>query len=114
MNRRVVWASNTLLIVLGVGWSALGVGQDKSGTAPDKQGPDKQGAIDPAMPVAPAGKSKPVKVNPRIKRFDKDGDGKLNADEKAAAQAEFKKDKGKEKDDKKDDAKKDKGAKKDK
>jgi hypothetical protein len=30
-----------------------------------------------------------------VKRFDKDGDGKLNAEEKAAAQAELKKGKGK-------------------
>jgi hypothetical protein len=48
-----------------------------------------------------------------VKRFDKDGDGKLNDAEKAAAQAELKKDKSKEKekDAKKD---KDKAAKKDK
>ena len=63
----------------------------------------------PAMPVASAGEGKPAKVSPLVKRFDKDGDGKLNADEKAAAQAELKKDKSKEKD-----AKKDKAAKKDK
>jgi EF hand domain-containing protein len=44
----------------------------------------------PAMPVAPAGNAKPAKVNPLVKRFDKDGDGKLNAEEKAAAQAELK------------------------
>jgi len=34
---------------------------------------------------------KDKKVNNLIKRFDKDGDGKLSADEKAAAQAELKK-----------------------
>ena len=39
-----------------------------------------------------------VKVSALVKRFDKDGDGKLNDEEKAAAQAELKKDKkGKEK-----------------
>jgi len=67
----------------------------------------------PATPVAPVGDGKAKKVNPLVKRFDKDGDGKLNDEEKATAQAELKKDKGKEKDAKKDDAKKDK-AKKDK
>ena len=36
-------------------------------------------------------KGKPEKVNALVKRFDKDGDGKLNAEEKAAAQAELKK-----------------------
>jgi hypothetical protein len=67
----------------------------------------------PLAPVAPAGDGKPAKVNPLVKRFDKDGDGKLNDAEKAAAQAELKKDKSKEKekDAKKD---KDKAAKKDK
>jgi hypothetical protein len=64
----------------------------------------------PAAPVAPVGDGKPAKVNPLVKRFDKDGDGKLNDAEKAAAQAELKKDKSKEKDAKKE---KDKAAKKD-
>jgi hypothetical protein len=36
--------------------------------------------------------------NALVKRFDKNGDGKLNAEEKAAAQAELKKEKGKGKD----------------
>jgi hypothetical protein len=56
--------------------------------------------VNPQQPIAPpnAGDGKASKVSPLVKRFDKDGDGKLNADEKAAAQAELKKDKGKEKD----------------
>ena len=45
-------------------------------------------------------KAKPEKVNALVKRFDKDGDGKLNAEEKAAAQAELKKAKTKTKKDK--------------
>ena len=50
-----------------------------------------QPAIDPgAVPDQKTGK-----VPPLIKRFDKDGDGKLNAQEKAAAQAELKKSKSK-------------------
>jgi hypothetical protein len=48
-----------------------------------------------ALPMAPAGDMKTGKENPLVKRFDKDGDGKLNADEKAAAQAELKKKDGK-------------------
>jgi len=55
----------------------------------------------PAMPVAPQGNDKTSKLNPLAKRFDKDGDGKLNDEEKAALQAEAKKKEGK-------DAKKDK------
>ena len=53
----------------------------------------------PQQPIAPvnAGDGKASKVSPLIKRFDKDGDGKLNAEEKAAAQTELKKDKSKEK-----------------
>ena len=50
----------------------------------------------------------PSNVPPLIKRFDKDGDGKLNAAEKEAAQAELKKTKpkdAKEKDAKENDAK---------
>ena len=66
----------------------------------------------PAPPIGPTADKKP-KVSPLVKRFDKDGDGKLNADEKAAAQAEFKKDKEKPKDKEKDKAK-DKDDKKDK
>jgi hypothetical protein len=46
------------------------------------------------MPAAPQGKAT-GKVSPLVKRFDKNGDGKLNAEEKAAAQAELKKDKDK-------------------
>jgi EF hand len=63
----------------------------------------------PALPAAQPAAQKGSKVSPLVKRFDKDGDGKLNAGEKAAAQAELKgKDKAK-------DAKtKEKGAKKDK
>lgn len=61
----------------------------------------------PQQPIAPvnATDGKTSKVSPLIKRFDKDGDGKLNAEEKAAAQAELKKDKSKEKDAKPKDAK---------
>jgi hypothetical protein len=49
----------------------------------------------PTAPVAPPADGKPAKVSPLVKRFDKDGDGKLNAEEKAALQADAKKDKGK-------------------
>jgi len=58
-------------------------------------------------PATPAADAKPEKVSPLVKRFDKDGDGKLNEEEKAAAQADLKgkkKEKGekaKDKDDKK-------------
>jgi Ca2+-binding EF-hand superfamily protein len=46
----------------------------------------------PAMPIANGGNdTSNAKVNPIVKRFDKDGDGKLNAEEKAAVQAERKK-----------------------
>jgi len=48
----------------------------------------------PLMPVAPASKGG-GKVSPLVKRFDKDGDGKLSKEEKADAQAELKKSKGK-------------------
>ena len=54
-------------------------------------------SIQPQQPIAPADPAadkKSNKVNPLVKRFDRDGDGKLNAEEKAAAQAEFKKEKG--------------------
>jgi len=62
----------------------------------------------PVVPAAGVGDQKADKVSPLVKRFDKDGDGKLNAQEKAAAQAELKKkDKDKAKDAKaKDKAKK--------
>jgi hypothetical protein len=55
------------------------------------------------MPMMPAGdmKGKGGKENPLVKRFDKDGDGKLNDEEKAAAQTALKN-----KDAKKDKAKK--------
>jgi len=54
------------------------------------------GGIPPqGMPVLPGGDAKGGKENPLVKRFDKDGDGRLNADEKAAAQAELKKKDGK-------------------
>jgi hypothetical protein len=46
-------------------------------------------------PAPPAKETKPEKVSPLVKRFDKDGDGKLNDEEKAAAQADLK---GKKKD----------------
>jgi len=50
----------------------------------------------PSTPAIPPTDTKPAKVSPLVKRFDKDGDGKLNAEEKAALQADAKKDKGKE------------------
>jgi EF hand len=52
-------------------------------------GPIPQPSVEPPP-------EKPSKVSPLIKRFDKDGDGKLNAAEKEAAQAELKKTKPKE------------------
>lgn len=52
-------------------------------------------APQPAMPFNPQaggeGNGGASKLNNYAKRFDKDGDGKLNAEEKAAAQAELKK-----------------------
>jgi Ca2+-binding EF-hand superfamily protein len=52
----------------------------------------------PTAPAsAPAAEPKPEKVSPLVKRYDKDGDGKLNDDEKAAAQADRTKGKKKEK-----------------
>lgn len=68
------------------------------------------GGGNPAPAPAPAAskaEAKPEKVSPLVKRFDKDGDGKLNEEEKAAAQAELKgnkkdkAEKAKDKDDKK-------------
>jgi len=68
-------------------------------------GPSSGFLPQPAIPVGPvAGNGGTGKVSPLVKRFDKDGDGKLNADEKAAAQAELKKKDGK-------DVKKEKGKK---
>jgi len=49
----------------------------------------------PAVPVGPQGNDKSSKLSPLAKRFDKDGDGKLNDEEKAALQAEAKKKDGK-------------------
>jgi len=57
-------------------------------------GPPVPAAV--ALPEGGAPAEGKSKVSPLVKRFDKDGDGKLNAEEKAAAQAEFKKS-GKEK-----------------
>lgn len=48
-------------------------------------------------PAAPPAEAKPEKVSPLVKRFDKDGDGKLNDEEKAAAQADLNKGKKKDK-----------------
>jgi hypothetical protein len=45
--------------------------------------------------AAPPAEAKKEKINPLVKRFDKDGDGKLSDEEKAAAQAELKKAKAK-------------------
>jgi hypothetical protein len=73
-------------------------GKGSAGGTPPQIGP-ALGAPAPAAAIhaegtAPAeGKGK---VSPLVKRFDNDGDGKLSAEEKAAAQAEFKKS-GKEK-----------------
>ncbi len=58
------------------------------------------GGVAPALPAvrgAAGGKAKEPKVSALVKRFDKDGDGKLNDEEKAAAQAELKKPKSKDK-----------------
>ncbi|HEY2413448.1 MAG TPA: hypothetical protein VGI40_14445 [Pirellulaceae bacterium] len=58
-------------------------------------------AIPPQPLLAPpngAGNKTAKSGNPLVQRFDKNGDGKLNAEEKAAAQAELKKEKGKGKD----------------
>lgn len=53
-------------------------------------------ALNPAAAAAAAAAAqKDDKVPPLIKRFDKDGDGKLNDAEKSAAQAELKKSKSK-------------------
>jgi hypothetical protein len=49
-------------------------------------------------PPNPAGNKSAKNGNALVQRFDKNGDGKLNAEEKAAAQAELKKEKGKAKD----------------
>jgi len=60
------------------------------------------GSAMPPQPIMPAPNPADSKASksgsPLVKRFDKDGDGKLNAEEKAAAQAELKKDKAKPKD----------------
>jgi Ca2+-binding EF-hand superfamily protein len=55
-----------------------GMGQAGQGALPAAQGNEAKG-------------DEGKKVNALIKRFDKDGDGKLDKDEKAAAQAELKK-----------------------
>jgi hypothetical protein len=49
----------------------------------------------PVMPVGPVDNGSSSKLSPMAKRFDKDGDGKLNDEEKAALQAEAKKKEGK-------------------
>lgn len=56
------------------------------------------GVAPPTVDPTAKADQKPAKVPPLIKRFDKDGDGKLNDAEKAAAQAELKKTKFKDKD----------------
>lgn len=75
-------------------WNRLRGGDAKPGGGPTTVGPPGGGA--PPTAPAPAdakGKNdgKEDKVNPLVKRFDKDGDGKLNEEEKAAAQAALKK-----------------------
>jgi Ca2+-binding EF-hand superfamily protein len=64
-----------------------------------QRGFDPRGGGNAPQPAAPAAEAKreKEKVSPLVKRFDKDGDGKLNETEKAAAQAELKKDKKKDK-----------------
>jgi hypothetical protein len=75
-------------------WSAY---QKMRGSGAVQRGPGVGGV--PAggtnVPAAGQGDGKPNKVSPLVKRFDLDGDGKLNDAEKAAAQAEFNKKKGK-------------------
>lgn len=53
------------------------------------------GGLQPVMPASPQNDKKSKSSNPIVNRFDKDGDGKLNDAEKAAAQAELKKKDGK-------------------
>jgi hypothetical protein len=73
-------------------------GNDKGGVRGGIRPSGAAGGIPPvAVPAPPSEGEKPGKVNPLVKRFDKDGDGKLNDDEKAAAQAELKKKKPNEK-----------------
>jgi hypothetical protein len=67
-------------------------GNDKGGVRGGIRPSGAGGSIPPvAIPAAPPEGEKSGKVNPLVKRFDKDGDGKLNDEEKAAAQAELKK-----------------------
>lgn len=47
------------------------------------------------VPLSGQGEGKPMKTSALVKRFDKDGDGKLNDEEKATLQAELGKKKGK-------------------
>ena len=72
----------------------------RSGRSGGVQSGSVPGSNSAGPTVAPTAKveQKPAKVPPLIKRFDKDGDGKLNDAEKAAAQAELKKTKSKDKD----------------
>lgn len=67
-------------------------GHEKGGVRGGIRPSGAGGGIPPiAVPAAPPEVEKPAKGNPLVKRFDKDGDGKLNDEEKAAAQAELKK-----------------------
>jgi hypothetical protein len=67
-------------------------GNDKGGVRGALRPSGGGGSIPPvAVPAAPPERDQPAKGNPLVKRFDKDGDGKLNDEEKAAAQAELKK-----------------------
>lgn len=73
-------------------------GNDKGGERGGIRPSGAGGGVPPvAVPVAPPDGEKSGKVNPLVKRFDKDGDGKLSDEEKAAAQAELKKKKPAEK-----------------
>jgi len=78
-------------------WNRLRGGDGRQGGGGPAIGP--QGNSPPiAPPISNAkgkGDGKEEKGNPIVKRFDKDGDGKLNDEEKAAVQAELKKKKEK-------------------
>jgi Ca2+-binding EF-hand superfamily protein len=76
------------------GFGAAGGGAANAGAAGNGVGP--AGAFNPAADPLDA---KPGSKNALVKRFDKDGDGKLSAEEKADLQAELKKKKGKAKTD---------------
>lgn len=67
--------------------SSGGVGRGGGPGGGPQRGFTPGGAPPPAVPATQA---KPKKVSPLVERFDKDGDGKLDDEEKAAAQADLK------------------------